>query len=292
MRHARRMMHHASILNPKPFTLMNMTRIFPLIAVAALFTMVAFATAAEPVKVFLLDDQTDDKLATVHGIEPVTVEGLGVLVNGVLQAKGGIHLFYQMVDEDASDNPTAILQFKPFERPRPQAPGAGLPVSVLTTRMRAYQTEMLSWKKAITLYRQTLVTDAEAFVRKTMDIQMEVMERFAKELERRNGADYNRSSVAGCVVHANRLLGTRGKRFLLINCDAEDLPMKEVGKPRTIPFTPVELDSGITLIFINTSRLPEDSPLFKGVANHRHSVEKLTDAYEIILGALQPEKGE
>lgn len=232
--------------------------------------------------VFLIDDQTGPELEAKHGIKQLAVTDLEVLVNGVMQNRKPVRLFAQVVDEFADDNETAILDFQPFAGGEPpKARFDNLPLRELESASEKYRKDRNAWLWTIREYRTFLQTKAEAFVRSVTQLQTSVSEKFDAMLSKRNGADFHRSDVAGVVLSANKALGNCGLRIIVVNSDCEDLPMN--GHSRHKPFDAAELDPNVALIFVNTSRLPEVSPMFKGVKNPVHHAENLKEAMELVL---------
>lgn len=242
--------------------------------------------AAEPVPaevaVFLIDDQTGPELEAKHGIKQLAVSDLEVLVNSVMQNRKPVRVITQVVDEFAGDNETAVLDFQPYAGGvPPKAPSDNLPFKELESASEKYRKDRNAWLLGIREYRGFLQTKAEAFVRSVTQLQTSVSARFDAMLAKRNGADFNRSDVAGVVLAANKALGNSRFRIIVVNSDCEDLPLN--GHPRRKPFSAAELDPNVAFIFVNTSRLPEVSPMFKGVTNPIHHVESLKEAMELVL---------
>ena len=245
--------------------------------------------ASEPATVFLVDDQTGEELALKHGIQPIAAADLEVLINGVLRANTPVRLFHQAVDEDASDNATAQMEFRPFTGVKPPTPPSpNMPLRQLAEAMKDYRAKRATWQKGIIEYRTRLIGEAEGFVRQVSATQGAVAKRFDEMLAARNGRDFNRSDVFGCVSNANKLFDTQGRRFLVLNTDADDLPGK--GKPHRTPLTPKELDPAVELVFVNTSRLPEQAPMFRGVANPRHHANSMKEAMDLIVSLIVPKE--
>lgn len=236
----------------------------------------------DSVTVFLIDDQTGEELATKHGIQPLTTTDLDVLINAVLQGKTPIRLFCGEVVEDAAAALPVDMKFRPFAGGSPPTPpAASLPLRQLVEEMKTYRENRVVWQKGIFDYRNQLTGEVEKFVRDITELQAAIAKRFDEELRRRNGRDFNRSDVAGTVLTANRMLGTSGKRLLVLNTDAEDEPAKR--RPRTTPLTTAELDPGIELIWVNKSKLPDASPLFKGVPNRAYHADTLAEAMTLVI---------
>lgn len=240
----------------------------------------------ETATIFLLDDQTGEELATKHGIRPLEVDDLGILVNAVITGKTPVHVFHLAVDEDSSDNAVARLNFSPYAGGQPPiAPSPGLPLSQLAKEMQAYRKARGEWQQGILSYRKDLVSEIERFIKGVTTTQLEVAGRFDRMLAARNGKDFNRSDILGAIVAANRMLGTSGgKRFLVLNTDADDMPANR--KPRTTVLQPRELDPSIELVFVNTSGIPDQSPLFRGLSSPRQHADSMRIAMEMIASKL------
>ena len=244
--------------------------------------------AANPVAtVFLVDDQTGEELAQKHGIRPIAIEDLDVLINGVVNGNTPVRLFHQAVDEDAADNATAQMEFRPYAGEKPiKKVAANLPLPQLIEANKAYAAKRAAWQKGVRDYQLRLADEVEGFIRQVTETQGNVSERFDKMLLARNGRDFNRSDIYGSVANASRLLGTQGRRFLVLNTDAIDLPAKR--KPRTTPLNAKELDPAVELIFVNTSRLPEQAPMFTGLPNPRHHANSMKEAMELVVELVTP----
>lgn len=244
-------------------------------------------SASETATVFLVDDQTGEELAQKHGIRPIAIEDLDVLINGVVNGHTPVRLFHQAVDEDAADNATAQMEFRPYAGEKPVKKVAiNLPLPQLIEANKAYAAKRTAWQKGVRDYQLRLAGEVEGFIRQVTETQGSVSERFDKMLVARNGRDFNRSDIYGCVAHASRLLGPQGRRFLVLNTDAIDLPGKH--KPRTTPLIAKELDPAVELIFVNTSRLPEQAPMFTGLPNPRHHANSMKEAMELVVDLVTP----
>jgi hypothetical protein len=253
---------------------------------AALFAETPEAKVPESVGVFLIDDQTGEELATKHGILPLAVGDLEVLINAVLQGTTPVKVLHQAVDEEAADNAVATLDFRLYAGGQPpKAPSPGLPLSQLALAVQNYRKQRAQWQQGMLAYRQDLVSQIERFVAGVTVTQLEVAEKFDRMLAARAGRDFNRSDIAGAVVAANRMLGIVGRKVLVLNTDALDLPANRTA--RNTPFTPEELDPAIELIFVNTSGLPDQSPLFRGLPNPVQHADSVKAALELIMPPAQ-----
>jgi len=246
-----------------------------------LLSQTPVAKQPESVTVFIIDDQTGEELATKHGIQPLAVGDLEVLINAVLRGTTPVKVLHQTVDEDSTDNTVAKLDFRPYAGAQPpKAPSPGLPLSQLAKAMGVYRKDRAAWQQGIISYRREIVSEIERFIKGVSTTQLEVSERFDRMLAARNGRDFNRSDILGCVITANRMLGVAGKRVLVLNTDADDLPAHRA--PRTTPLKPEELASDVELIFVNTSGLPEQAPLFRGLHNPVRRADSVRKAMEMI----------
>jgi len=242
-------------------------------------------SSSEAVRVFIIDDQTGEELTTKHGIQPLAVADMESLINAVLRGSTPVAVFHEAVDEDSSDNAVAKLDFQPYAGGQPpKAPYAGLPLSQLAKAMSAYRKDRETWQQGIIAYRNALVGQIERFIRGVSTTQLEVSERFDRMLAARNGRDFNRSDILGCVLSANRMLGTTGRRALILNTDGDDRAAHRA--PRVTAVKPDELAPDVELIFVNTSGLPEQAPLFRGIPNPVRHADSVKQAMEMISESL------
>ena len=262
---------------------------------AALLAALSFTAAmaeerAQPVPTggliaAIIDDQTGEELATEHGIQPLVLGDLGTLIKGVLQLGKPASLIHLAVDDDATDNPVGRLTFAPFAGGKPpKAPSPSLPLRALTAESAKYNRERFQWQTGIRAYQVKVVGEADGFVRQVAATQLRVGERFDRILEERNGRDFNRSDIVGCVTLANSMLGKQGRRVLILNTDAKDLPAKR--DPRKSPLKAEELSPDVELIWVNTSKLPQQSVLFRGLPNKIHSAASMKAAFALLVEML------
>jgi hypothetical protein len=241
--------------------------------------------ASTPISVFLIDDQTGAELARDHGIQPLSTSDLEVLINAVLKGTTPVRLLHQAVDEDASDNRIGEMDFRPYAGGRPPTPPSpNFPLRQLGEKMKRYRAERANWQQGILAYRNQLVGGVQGFVREVMNTQAAVARKFDEMLAKRNGRDFNRSDIVGSVLAANRALGPEGRRILVLNTDADDQPAKR--RPRNTALTVQELNPQVELIWVNTSRLPEQSPLFRGVSNPTRRASSMREAMDLIVSAI------
>lgn len=260
--------------------------VISLAATSVLASKVAGQTEINAVGVFLIDDQTGEELSVQHGIRPLATADLEVLINAVLKGTTPVRLLHQAVDEDATDNAIAEMNFRPYSGGRPPTPPSpNLPIRQMAEEMKLYREQRAQWQRGIRAYRDALIGDVESFVRGIVTVQGTVAARFDEILARRNGADFNRSDIVGSLIAANHALGTTGRRYLVLNTDANDLPGKR--KPRRTPLTADEFQPGIDLIWVNTSRIPDQSPLFRGLANHSRHANSMSEAMNQIALELE-----
>jgi hypothetical protein len=237
--------------------------------------------------IFLIDDQTGLELAEKHGIQPLAVADLDALINAVLNGKTPVRLFHQAVDEDATDNATSQMEFRPYTAvPAPTPLPRHVPLVQLARAEKKYRADRAEWQSKLRQYAMRLSGEVESFIRQVTATQGSVAKRFDDMLAARNGRDFNRSDILGCVLNASRMLGPQGRRFLVCNSDLIDCPGKR--KPRTTALTAQELDPAVELIFVNTSRLPETAPMFAGLPNRRHHANSMAEAMELIISQLAP----
>lgn len=238
-------------------------------------------------RIFLLDDQSGTELARDHGIKPIEIDDLLVVVNGVIANRREVRLMHQVVDEDASDNVTTSLHFAVFEGGQfPTPPARGLPIGQLKAAMEKYQAQREKLLLAVRKYQQGVQEDVKNFVDGIAAAQTEVSVRHDALLLERNGRDFNRSDIAGAIQNAAGALGDSGLRVLVLNTDAVDRPGD--GNIRKTSFTEEELDPEILLIWVNTSGLgKENSVLFSGTANPSLQANTMTDAMNLVNALLE-----
>jgi hypothetical protein len=245
----------------------------------------ASAQAQDTVSVFLLDDQTGEELATKHGIHALVTSDLEALINAVLKGTTPVRLLHQAVDEDATDSPIVEMDFRPYSGSRPPLPPSpNLPIRQLAEEMKNYQQARVQWQRGILVYRDGLIGEVQNFVRGVMTTQAAVARHFDELLAERNGRDFDRSDIVGSLSAANHALGSEGRRYLVLNTDAVDLPGKR--KPRRTPLTTDEFSPDIDLIWVNTSRIPDGCVLFSKAPNRTHHANSMKEAMELIAAAL------
>jgi hypothetical protein len=234
----------------------------------------------------IIDDQTGEELARDHGIQAVEVADLDGLLNAVIQGQKPVRLQHIAVDEDSTDNAVATMTFRPYAGGKPpQAPGANLPLRQLSEEMKRYRIRRAEWQRGLIEYRGQVQGEVEGFVRQVTATQLEVSERFDKKLAARNGRDFNRSDVVKSIEMANKLLKDSAHPVLVLNTDGIDLP-SEQRKPQNQPLTVEQLDPKIMLIFVNTSRRPEQSALFRGLRNETRHADNVKEAMSILIDQL------
>jgi len=238
----------------------------------------------DTVQVFLIDDPTGVELARDHGIQPIAVTDLTILVEGIIAHQRPVRIHHELIDENAADNEVRVLEMEPYSGgAAPQKPSPTLPLRQLVAETERYRAEREVWVRGILEYRNRLEANIDAYVRGLTDAQSTLAERFDEMLLARKGRDFNRSDVSGTILSAHQHLGTEGMRICVLNTDAEDLPGAETGKPsRRNPFTPEELDPGIVLVWVNTSGKPQQEPAFAGLPNPSHHVATMAEAMTLI----------
>lgn len=260
------------------------------LAIVATFVLPVFGEDApsipenDTVQVFLIDDPTGVELARDHGIQPIAVTDLTILVEGIIAHQRPVRIHHELIDENAADNEVRVLAMEPYSGgAAPQKPSPTLPLRQLVVETERYRAAREVWVRGILEYRNRLEADIDAYVRGLTDAQSTLAERFDEMLLARKGRDFNRSDVSGTMLSANQRLGTEGMRICVLNTDAEDLPGAETGKPsRRNPFTPEELDPGIVLVWVNTSGKPQQEPAFAGLPNPSHHVATMAEAMTLI----------
>jgi hypothetical protein len=261
------------------------TLITATMSLCALFAQAPEAASPAPLVAAMIDDQTGNELAEEHGIKAVALEDLSALIKAMLAGDKAATLIHIAVDDDASDNPVGKLNFEPYGGPKPpRAPSPTLPMRVLSVKKQKYNQDRAEWQSGMSSYRERLVENAKGFIHQVAATQMQVAQRFDDMLAERNGRDFNRSDIVGCITNANRMLSKGGRRILILNTDAKDLPGKR--KPRVTPLTAEELDPTVELVFVNTSHLPQQEPLFRGLPNKVHEAPSMKSALAIVADML------
>lgn len=241
--------------------------------------------ATSAVKIAIIDDQSGIELEAKHGIRALAVADMDGLLNAVIRGSTPVRMTLQVVDEDSADNKTASLDFRPYASGNPpKAPAQGMPLDQLAKAMAVYRKDRTVWQQGFFAYRQTLQTEVGNFIKNVSENQLEVAERFDQMLAARNGADFNRSDILSLITAANQTLGKDGKRFLVFNCDGVDLPANR--HPRKTPLVVSELDPAITIIFVNTSKQPDNGPMFRSLPNPVRHAESVKDAMDMVAKEL------
>lgn len=251
------------------------------------------ASPPEALVAVLIDDQTGEELARDHGIQPLATADMDSLINAILRGRQPASLFHLAVSETSTDSPVARMEFKPYAGGEPpKAPSPTLPLRQLTAMMTKYKNARTEWQRGILAYRKQVVSEAEGFVRQVTATQLKVAQHFDEVLASRGGKDFSRSDIVGAITAANRLLAGNEHRYIVVNSDADDNAPKR--KPRRTPLTAEELDPKIELIFVNTSHLPEQVPLFHGLPNKTHHADSIAAAMQILVGVIKQrvEQGE
>jgi len=245
-------------------------------------------SVSAPAQVFLIDDPTGDELARDHGIQPIAVADLSILIESVISEQRAVRIYHELIDEDASDNGVRDITLEPYAGgDAPKKPSANLPLRQLVEETNLYRSKRELWIRGILDYRAKLEADIDTYVRGLTDAQSSLSERFDEMLLARQGRDFNRSDVGGTVLSAGHHLGAEGLRICVLNTDGEDLPGTK--QARRSPFSPAELDPGIVLIWVNTSGQPQKEAAFSGLPNPSHHVQSMAEAMTLIRGMLSGE---
>lgn len=280
----------------------NLLRITILTTAVLTSACVEAIAEKDTLHIALIDDQTGEEVRD-YGIEPVSLEDLDFMAGRLMRLDSSSRLLYLCVDGDASDNPVPVMEIDFFSGGEPPvAPSPSLPIAELTKQMQAYRKARAQWQGQIQAYRSRLVEEFETFSGQVLTLQLQTAEAFDRQLASRRGRDFNRSDVVGSIEKASRLLGTNGRRFLILNSDAQDLPgetvqrvyrnweqgrwVVRVRKIESEPLTVEQLDPQVTLILVNTSYLPERSPIFKGIHNRIYHADTIPDAIEMIASIV------
>jgi len=244
---------------------------------------------AEGLVSVIIDDQTGEELARDHGIQPLEVADLDGLLNAVIQGQKPVSLMHIAVDEDSTDNPLSRMLFQPYaDGTPPQAPSANLPLRQLSEEMKRYRLRRTEWQRGLIGYRTQVQGGVEGFIRQITATQLAVSERFDQKLAARNGRDFNRSDIVGSIEMANKLLKGAERPVIVLNTDGNDLP--ENRDPQRNPLTPEQLDPRVVLIFVNTSRLPEQGVLFRGLRNEVSHANSVMEAMQMMVSMVDPSK--
>lgn len=249
------------------------------------------SSAPDGLVAVFVDDQTGEELARDHGIQPLGVADLDGILNAVIQGHKPMRLLHLAVDEHATDNPVSRMEFRPYVSGKlPQAPPPTLPLRQLAEEMKRYRKERVEWQQGVLTYRRQVVTEVEGFVRQVTVNQLAVTQRFDQKLRARNGSDFSRSDIVGCLEIANGLLAGAARPVIVLNSDCVDRPANR--PPRRQPLVTTQLDPKVTLIFVNTSRKPEKEILFQGLKNTVRHADSMAAAMELLVGMLGDEKPE
>ncbi len=235
--------------------------------------------------VFILDDLSGEELLKKHGIAATTKDDMLMLLDGVWEAGCGVELRHLVIDEDSTDQAPALLKLAPFTAKRPPGPATIGSMREIEDSRAQYFKDRAIYQRAASTQLEAMKQGVTAFMQSVAETQLATAQRFDAKLEQRKGRDFNRSDVAGAVTTAGRILGNSGVRVLLVNSDCADAP--GTGKPRRTAFTAQELDPGIAVIFINQSRLPDQSPLFKGVKNPVEHADSMQEAMKLVIKLLK-----
>jgi hypothetical protein len=241
-------------------------------------------------RIVLIDDQSGPELAD-EGVLPLSVEAMESLVTESLESRDSVFLAHVPVDDDGSDNPVAEFAVEPYPAgAAPTGPSTSLPREELRKAMAEYQPKRQEWMRGFREYRKTTDGRSEAFLAQVMRHQLEINQRMDRILQERRGKDFRRSDLVGAIVRAAKLLGPGGERFLVLNSDCIDEPGKR--EPRRTPLTPAELDSGIVLLFVNSTGNPQKSVLFRGLKNPVIAAPDLPTAFRLVFKGTKVQNSE
>lgn len=271
------------------------TAFFSLLAIA-----LASAIHAEPpqkagadgsLRVAIIDDFTGTELAD-EGIEPVSVEQLDALVKALCRQPAEAAILFTVID----GNNGPAESWERAERSIPKFAFAASKIDegalrgTLVDQRRAqaaFQAEIKAFLPKVKSFREDVSEVLEGFCADAMKLQSGAMADFAKRLSENGGSDFNRSDVAGTLVHSALWAAEAERAFICLNTDAIDLPGEDAGrKPRTTPFTAKELPPHVELVFINTTRAPQKEPIFEGIGNKVHQCASLSEAVALIAESV------
>ena len=241
-------------------------RIFGL-ATTILLSHASFAQAKETgsIGIVILDDQLDPGLAR-EGIKPLQAPDLDPLINAAINSRRAILLRHLPIMRDAKDAPVAALEFTPFAGgPKPEAPTGNLAYRDKLKAAENYRNAFRIWEKKFEVFAETVRGDGRASSDLVIANQLLVTETHDRLLIVDNGRERKGLDLVGAITHANDLLAECEIRILVINSPCADRSVVE-GK-RTEVLKPAELDPSVQLVFVNTSRRPQQIVLFKGLPN-------------------------
>lgn len=231
--------------------------------------------------ILILDDLSGIELKDKHGITETSAEDLKVLRDAVLSSRQCVHLFHDIVDEDGTDNQPLSLAFRPFAEAPPIVPVLRGTMAAMQKEKLDFDTKRAAFLRRLSSYASTMQADIESFMLGIANQQMATAARFDKFRSDNNGKDYNHSDISNAILaDAKALTSATGLRVLVLNTDMEDLPYK--GASRSKPFTVEELPADTVIVFVNTSRKPDASPLFRGTPNTKHHADSMRAALELI----------
>lgn len=231
--------------------------------------------------ILILDDISGIELKDKHGITETSAGDLLALRDSVLSSRQSVHLFHDIVDEDGKDNQPLSLAFRPFAEAPPIVPVLRGTMVAMQKEKLDFDTKRAAFLRRLSAYAKTMQADIESFMLGIANQQMATAARFDKYRSDNNGRDYNHSDISNAILaDAKALSATQGLRVLVLNTDMEDLPYK--GESRSKPFNVEELPADIVIVFVNTSRKPDTSALFRGTPNTKHHADSMRAALELI----------
>jgi hypothetical protein len=149
-----------------------------------------------------------------------------------------------------------------------------------------YDAGRADFQRKLQSYSMAMGGEIDTFISRVTTHQMDTAARFDRiRVNEHNGHDWNHSDVANAIVTGvKKLPAGPALRVLVLNTDMEDLPIK--GQPRTKALTTEELPPDIIIVFTNTSRKPDTSPLLNGLTNTRHHAVSMSAAMTLIASWL------
>jgi hypothetical protein len=230
----------------------------------------------------VMEDLSGPELKERHGIQQLSLDELTLLLDASLNSRKTVALWHSIVDEDASDSEATPITLNPFSSEPPEPIMLRGTLAAMKRKKAEWDAKQATYLRDFLEYRKVLLGSLETFSADVLQKQVDTTAVFNEWLKKHPGGDYNRSDVAGTFLAMAKTLAASPAtiRVMIINSDCEDLPKHR--EPRAEPFTAQELPGSIHLIFVNSSRLPEKEPLFRGVTNPVHHADNLTAAIELV----------
>lgn len=246
------------------------------------------ATNAAPpfAAIHILDDPSGTEVKDVHGIDQTTVHDVELLSAAFNiceaarlrdpqgNAAKGIALSYDQVVEDSSKSEPLVLRLMPCPYQVPVKPVLKGSPKAMQAAKTAYERGVQDFDRKLKAYATAHSAEKDTFAAEMLRRQVELTEKY-------RAGSWKRSDVAGGILAAVKSMPeASGFRCIICNSDVEDLPVK--GEPRKKPFTTAELPVDVVVIFVNQSRRPDTSSLFKGCPNSRHHCNTMADSMKLI----------